>query len=74
MAIDTAAKRRNVARKVQASSLMGLTPSAGLDTADRINAGRGYIGLTYAGSLPPEPEPEAGGGNSNSRRKTGISH
>ncbi len=73
MAIDTAAKRRNVSRKMRASSMMGLSPSAGLDLADRVNAGRGYIGLTYSGELPPEPEPVTGG-KSGPRRKTGIGH
>ena len=71
MAIDTAAKRRNVSRMMQVSCVMGLSPSSGLDTADRVNASRQYIGITYSGDLPPDPEPETSSGM-NSRRKTGI--
>ena len=46
MAIDTAAKRRNVSRMMN-SLFMGLAPSAGLDTDDRVNAARAYIGFVY---------------------------
>ena len=46
MAIDTAAKRRNVSRMMQ-NLFMGLAPSAGLDTDDRVNAARAYIGFVY---------------------------
>jgi hypothetical protein len=73
MAIDTAARRRNVNRMTRTSGMMGLAPSAGLNTADRVNAGRAYIGLTYQGEAPPEPEPDpAGGGRVGPRRKSGI--
>lgn len=71
MAIDTAARRRNVSRMMQYSCVMGLSPSSGLDTADRVNASRQYIGITYSGELPPEPEPETGEGMG-PRRKMGI--
>lgn len=71
MAIDTAARRRNVSRMMQCSCVMGLSPSSGLDTADRVNASRQYIGITYSEDLPPEPEPDTSGGNG-PRRKTGI--
>jgi len=50
MAIDTAAKRRNVSR-MMLSCIIGLSPSSGLDTDDRVNAARAYIGLVY--STPP---------------------
>jgi hypothetical protein len=53
VAIDTAAKRRNVNRMMRAGSMMGLAPSLGVDTADRVNAGRAYIGLTYQATPPP---------------------
>jgi hypothetical protein len=70
MAIDTAAKRRNVSRMMQVSAMIGLSPSSGLDTADRVNAARAYIGIDYQDEAPPEPEPESNG--SGSRRKMGI--
>lgn len=72
MAIDTAAKRRNVSRMMQCSCVMGLSPSSGIDTDDRVNASRQYIGFAYSGELPPEPEPEAEGGRNGPRRKMGI--
>lgn len=71
MAIDTAARRRNVSRMMQCSCVMGLTPSSGLDTADRVNASRQYIAFTYSGDLPPDPEPTTGGGKG-PRGKMGI--
>lgn len=76
MAIDTAAKRRNVNRMARISCMMGQAPSAGLNLADRVNAGRGYIGITYQGDAPPEPEPdpESGSGGMGPRRKAGIGH
>lgn len=51
MAIDTAAKRRNVSR-MMLSCIMGLAPSSGLDTDDRVNAARAYIGLDYTVVTP----------------------
>ncbi len=76
MAIDTAAKRRNANRMMRVSCLMGLAPSSGLDTADRINVGRAYIGFTYGadpGPGPgPDPQPQSGSGQMGPRRKTGI--
>jgi len=53
MAIDTAAKRRNVSRMMLLSCIIGLSPSNGVDTDDRVNAARAYIGLDYE-SLPAE--------------------
>jgi hypothetical protein len=51
MAIDTAEKRRNVNRMMN-SLFMGLSPSAGLDTDDRVNAARAYIGFVYVPAPP----------------------
>ncbi len=74
MAIDTAARRRNVNRMTRTCGMMGLSPSLGLNTADRVNAGRAYIGLSYQEEAPPEPEPEpeGTGGRQGPRRKAGI--
>ena len=71
MAIDTAARRRNVSRMMHVSCAIGLSPSSGLDTADRVNASRQYIGITYSGELPPEPEPTTSSGKG-PRGKMGI--
>lgn len=48
MAIDTAAKRRNTVRMMLMPLYLGLNSAAGVDTDDRENAGRGYIGFDYA--------------------------
>lgn len=53
MAIDTAAKRRNVSR-MMLTCIMGLSPSNGLDTDDRVNAARAYIGFDYTSATPAE--------------------
>lgn len=53
MAIDTAAKRRNVSR-MMLSCIMGLSPSNGLDTDDRVNAARAYIGFDYTAAPAAE--------------------
>lgn len=71
MAIDTAARRRNVGRMLSVTPVMGLAPSSGLSTDDRVNAGRAYIGLSYTGEQPPEPEPDARR-RSGPRRKAGV--
>lgn len=71
MAIDTEAKRRNVSRMMQCSCIMGLSPSSGMDTDDRVNASRHYIGITYSGDLPPEPEPDTNR-RDNKRRRMGV--
>jgi hypothetical protein len=49
MAIDSADKRRNVSR-MMLHAVMGLSPSAGVDTADRVNAARAYVGFSYTGA------------------------
>ncbi|MEO7778502.1 MAG: hypothetical protein ABIY63_13300 [Fibrobacteria bacterium] len=76
MAIDTAAKRRNVNRILHVTCVMGLSPSSGLDTADRVNAGRAYIGISY-GAAPPNPDPPVtpppvAMGGAGPRRKLGV--
>jgi hypothetical protein len=48
MAIDSAAKRRNVGRLLSPVLFIGLTPSGTIYTAQRVNTGRAYIGLTYS--------------------------
>lgn len=47
MAIDSAAKRRNAGRLLSPVLFVGLTPSGTIDTAQRVNTGRGYIGISY---------------------------
>jgi hypothetical protein len=51
MAIDSADKRRNVSR-MMLHAVMGLSPSAGVDTADRVNAARAYVGFSYVPAPP----------------------
>lgn len=70
MAIDTAARRRNVSRMMLRPLMIGLSPSSGMDTADRVNAASLYIGITYSEDEIPE---EVALETKNSiRRKSGL--
>jgi hypothetical protein len=48
MAIDSAAKRRNVGRLLSPSLFLGLAASGVVGTQQRVNLGRGYIGFSYS--------------------------
>jgi hypothetical protein len=52
MAIDTVAKRRNVARMLTFPLLMSLASANGLSDDDRENASSVYIGFDYAEAPP----------------------
>lgn len=56
MAIDTAAKRRNVGRLLSPTLFIGLGPNGSVDTNQRVNAGLGYVGLEY-GDTPAAGSP-----------------
>ena len=56
MAIDTAAKRRNVGRMLTPCLFLGLAPIGTVDTAQRVNAGLGYIGIEYGDAVDATPE------------------
>lgn len=53
MAIDTAAKRRNVLNIATSFLFLGLAPSSGVDAADRENLSEVYIGFTYSPPAAP---------------------
>lgn len=55
MAIDTANKRRNVMNIATPFLYLGLLPTLGVDTNDRVNLSEVYIGFEYS-----EPEIQLG--------------
>lgn len=56
MAIDTAAKRRNVGRLLTPVLALAITPSGTIDDDQRYNIGWVYIGLDYGVIVEATPE------------------
>lgn len=56
MAIDTAAKRRNVGRLLTPVLALAITPSGTVDDSQRFNVGWAYIGLDYGEIVEATPE------------------
>ena len=52
MAIDTQNRRRNVMNIAVPFLYLGLLPTLGVDTEDRVNLSEAYIGFTYSEAIP----------------------